>query len=161
MHCLRVVRRARWKSAVAEDGVCYERQTDALGDLRTTMNALSVFQADNNRMVNDVVTGLAAGRNNISPVDYAIIDSEIISGLGIRQPVRSDGKTPYRPANELHYDVVELTAVDLVALMKLIKVDNVARIPPRRVKNLLLAAVKNDLLDLSSLTECLAGSLSP
>ena len=82
MHYLRVVRKARWKPAVAEDGVCYERQTDALGDLRTTMNALSVFQADNNRMVNDVVTGLAAGRNNISPVDYAIIDSEIISGLG-------------------------------------------------------------------------------
>lgn len=161
MRYLRVVRKARWDPAVAESGVCYEWQADALGDLRTTRNVLSVFQADNERMVHDVVTGLAAGRKNISHVDYAIIESESISCLGIRQPVRSDGQTLYRPANEIHYDVVELTAVDLVALMKLIKVDDVVRIPQRQVKGLLLVAVENGLLDMSLLTESLADSLSP
>ena len=161
MRYLRVVRRARWEPVVADDGAGYEWQADALDDLRTRRNELSVFRADTDCMVDDVVTGLAAGRDDISHVDYAIIDGERIFGLGIRQPVRSVGQTPYHPANELHHDVVDLTAVDLVALVKLIKVDDVVRIPPRRVKYLLLAAVKNGTLDVSSLTERLAGSLSP
>ena len=161
MRYLRVVRRARWKPAVVGDCAGYEWQADALDDLRTRRNELSVFQADTDRMVNDVVTGLAAGRDNISPVDYALIDGDCISCLGIQRPVRSEGDTPYRPANELHHDIVKLTAADLMALMKLITVDDVVRIPPRRVKELLLTAIGNGLLEVSLLHEHLGGSLSP
>lgn len=75
---LRTVRRSRWAQPNWATGSTYEWQGDALGDLATAKNSLSVFLADSDDMVSYAVAALASKRSQLVNLDYAIIDSELL-----------------------------------------------------------------------------------
>ena len=56
-------------------------QSDALLDLRTQDNALSVFRVDEGAGIGRIVTALAATRENLSHLDYVVFDDAPTSVL--------------------------------------------------------------------------------
>ena len=130
---LRVVRQARWSRPSWTDNGALDWQADALSDLSTMRNSLSVYQADSDEMLHQVIAGFAANRDNLANVDYALIEGQLLDAMRL-QVVSSDGETPHTGANLLHHDIVNLTADNVLQLVRSISADDVRRVPARTVK---------------------------
>ena len=155
---LRSVRQARWSRPQWIVGTAIAWQGDALGDLSTQKNMLSVYLADSGDRVDQVVAALAANRCNLVNLDYVLIEGDVLSHLHL-QTVQEKGETMHRLVNELHYDIPELTAANVFALMKSISAEDVVRVPKPKVKALLQRAIQDDHLDIDRLSESLVRSL--
>ena len=140
---LRKVRKARWASpSWVTEREASHRQGDALIDLSTTKNCLSVYQVDSDEKLRQVVTGLAAGSDNLGHVDYMIIEGELLDVIGL-QAIPSDGETPHAEANLLHRDIVDLTADDILNLTHSISADDVCRVLRPKVRVLIQHALND------------------
>ena len=114
---MRVVRQPRWHKNPELDWLPDgDLQADALGELQTGGNALSVYRVENETGRERVIVALAANRDNLANLDYAIFDDAGLASIGvaINQP---DGQTPDLGVNRLHYDLANLTAGRLVQLV--------------------------------------------
>ena len=49
---------------------------DALSDLRTTDNRLSVWKADNQEDINDAIVALALNRDSVCKINYFLLSEE-------------------------------------------------------------------------------------
>ena len=143
---LRVVRQARWSSPSWTDGHTLDWQGDALTDLSTMRNALSVYQADSDEMFHQVIAGFAANRDKLANVDYAVIEGQLLDAMKL-QVVSSDGETPHNGANRLHHDIVNLTADNVLGLVRSISADDVRRVPARTVKEFIQRALADGQID--------------
>ena len=96
-----------------------EIPADPLQDLNTKNNQLSVYMLNEVRaeLVDRILTALAATRNNSQKIECLIIPEEIIKYLNLELK-RGKGGTPDGFVNELHCDIVQLTANKLVELAK-------------------------------------------
>ena len=155
---LRVVRRARWAPPNWTGAAFREWQGDALVDLATAKNTLSVFLVDSDVMVNHVVAALAAKRKNLTNFDYAMIDSNLVAQMNLRV-IQQDGDTPHQLANRLHHDIIDLTASNVYGLMQSITIADVTRVPPKRVKALLLRAIEDGHIKSDDLESSLINTL--
>ncbi len=121
-YLLRKIRKSRWYRtkdiAWLPDN---ELQADALDDLRTTCNELSVYYIDENESNLDrVLAALAANADNPSHVDFAIFDQTILSDIGISCK-GSRGELPDEQVSNWHNDLYELSASKLLELALAIK----------------------------------------
>lgn len=155
---LRSVRRARWSRPCWNVGTAPAWQGDALGDLNTTKNVLSVYLADTDQKVGQVVAGIAANRDHLVNLDYAFISEDILSKFNLRS-VQVGGKTFHHIANELHFDIVDLTAGNVFALMKCLTADNVIRVSKPQVRELLQHSIQEGHIDIANLKPSLVSSL--
>jgi len=90
-----------------------------LDDLRVTPDGeLSIWHIEDDRSnLQQVTTALAANRDHVSNIDYALFDPSLVSGLAVK--VReTPGKTPYSEANRWHRDLLEVSAKRLLELAK-------------------------------------------
>ena len=90
---LRMVRQGRWARPTSILGRYGGHQADALRDLETNGNVLSVYLADTQQMIDQVVAALIANRENIANLDYTIIEGTLLSALDL-QPYRKPGRHP-------------------------------------------------------------------
>ena len=92
-------------------------QADALSDLKTQGNTLSVWLIDEDRTnLNRIVAALAAGRHRLDKLDYALIDRRRLELLDI-QIISKKGNSFDVQANTLwHQDLTELTGNNLLEL---------------------------------------------
>lgn len=135
---LRVIRQTRWlKLKWLPDG---EIQADALVDLQTTGNALSVYKVESEADKERVVVGLAANRDNLANLDYAIFEDSKFTSLAITVEQR-EGATPDMEVNKLHYELRNLTVGLLVQLAQMVSLGMHDRIPRKLLKSRLQAAV--------------------
>lgn len=147
---LRKIRKARWYK---HDRVSWlvegELQADALDDLRTTGNRLSVYLVDDDdtnleRVASALVT---ANTEYISDFEYAIISYEVFQELDIKTE-DSEGETPDGLVNSWHRDLLELTAAKIVALATAIQTRAERRVfLKRRVTQMVLDALAAQKLD--------------
>lgn len=149
---LRHINRSKW---YRHDAVLWLRpwdlQADALADLYTKNNTLSVYYvADRAKDLDRLTTAIAARRNVPTNFDYVLIDAAAVTGLSI-DVVVTPGDTPDPVANALHRDLIELTREKLLGLVSVIGLSNRHRIPPATVKARLQAAVASRLLDLEKM----------
>ena len=119
---LRKIHRANWYE---NPGIPWlaegELQADALVDLATKDNALSVWYVEDDASnLELIVTVLAAKCEHISNFDYALFHQELLSELSIKlESIRGD--SPDEGANTLwHRHVVELSAPKLMELAEVI-----------------------------------------
>ena len=120
---LRITRRAKWyKNPNVPWLPAGELQADALGDLNTKVNELSVWYIDEDRTnFERVISALAAKRDVAANFDYALIDSEEISDLNLKM-VQTPGDSLDEEANKSwHRDIRELTASLLFELARAIR----------------------------------------
>lgn len=152
---LRKIRSTRWfgreEHAWLPDG---EFQADALGDLNTEGNKLSVWEVEDDRSnFDDVVAGFAAARENLTNLDYALFDQRLLSDLNIKV-VQTTGGTPSSSANTVHRELVELSATKRVDLAKAIQTTGVLdRLEIDDIGNLICQAVKSGQITREMLKE--------
>lgn len=144
---LRRINKAKW---YPHAGVPWLRpsdlQADALADLYTKDNRLSVWYVDDQVNVDDIVTALAATRDAPTNFDYVLVDERTITILDIAiRPSPFD--TPDARVNSLHRDFVELTDFKLRSLAGVIALRKPTRMAPSDVKSRLKHGVSTGVLD--------------
>ena len=152
---LRQIRKSKW---YRHEGVSWlpedELQADTLDDLHTTDNAMSVwFVADDRSNINDIVCALAAGRDSLANLDFALFDVEIALSLEI--PTKSTfGATLDEKVNEWRRELVHLTARKLLDLAKAISsTGQICRISKKNITELVREAVKSRKVDPAKLSD--------
>ena len=154
-----MMRQARWSRPTWQGTTQNDWQGDALGDLSTSRNVLSVYLVYTAEMMEQVVVGLAAQRDDLAHFDYAIISAETLAHL-TAGTIRENGKTPNGYANTLHYNIVNLTGHDLFVLMQSIAPEDVRRIHWRDVGTLLRRAFVAGSIDEDSISAKIVARLN-
>ena len=125
-----------------------ELRADALQDLKTENNALSVYLlSDDESALDRVIAACAGTRNCVNEVDYVLVDSNVIGDLDftVRDVL---GRTPDDEVNKWHRDLCELSATKLLTLALTInKYSAVNRRQQKEVGRLLNSAVKSGFID--------------
>ena len=131
-----------------------ELQADALRDLRTMNNALSVWYIEENGSnLKQVITALAATCDSIQNFDYALFDLGNLVEANIKV-AEVHGVTPYSEANSWHRDLIELTVGKMSKLVGVIAnkgETETKRISVKDVAGLLVEALQSKKIDLASL----------
>lgn len=151
---LRKIRKSKWYK---NDSVPWlekdEIQSDALGDLVTSSNTLSVWLVDDDQSnLEQVIVALASGCDNISNFDYALLNVDLVLNVGIKIKTK-EGLTPYTRANQWHRDLVELTTNKLFKLAEAMFGDSDReRVTEKIVLKLIKDAVQNGQIDKTKLS---------
>lgn len=119
-------------------------QADALKSFRTTENMLSTYRLDADGLsVTRLAVAVAAGKERLDNVDYAVFDFDIVTRLGILAK-STLGNTPDERANEKHLDLEVLTAIRLCNLVRAIQEHGeFQRVSKRQVCSHVAQAVQN------------------
>ena len=138
-----------------------EIQADALKDLETTDNDLSVWLIEEDLSNLDrVLAALAANRDQLANIDFALISLDVLTELGLLFQA-TPGVTADKEVSLLHRDLIRLTANRLASLAQAIK--RYARLERRskaQVRSLLLDSIAAGHIDPSSLKEGIASKLT-
>lgn len=157
---LRKISRRRWdKLPWLEEG---KAQADALRDLQTSDNKLSVWHVEDDKSnLRDVVIAIAAKWKNRSNFDYALFDQTLLTKLRIRVE-HTVGDTYHKEASaSWHRDIVELSAEKNAELANLImEHGTTARIGEIEVISLIKQAAISGVIDVNKLNPNLRKELS-
>lgn len=145
---LRHVRKSKWyRHAGVPWLLPNELQADALGDVSTQDNTLSVWYVDDAATnLDQVLTAIASTRSVPSNLDYVLLDESIITQLGI-EVVDDPAATPFPSANNWHRNLVHLTRRKLLDLVAFIAQSPRPRRQSDDLKELLRQARDAGLLD--------------
>jgi hypothetical protein len=149
-YLLRKIKRSNWFSEV--DWLpANELQADALGDLASKNNELSVwFVSDDNSNLTEVVAALSLSGDYVSIVDYALIDLDLLSNQGF-DIAQNPGVTPFDSANHWHRDLVRLTARRVLELAELVKKARRERCRDKDALNYVSQAINSGKVDISKI----------
>lgn len=139
---LRKISRSKWYKQGHPWLKSGELQADALTDLRTKDNSLSVWQIfDDKSNLDRVVTALATTVNRIANLDFALFNIEILGSLGIAANP-TPGKSPDPVVNGWHLDLAELSANKVLVLAHAVSEHGVTnRVLEKRVLELITKSV--------------------
>lgn len=159
---LRAIRKSKWST---DNNILWlsaqEIQADALVDLKTSNNTLSVWYVEDDRSnLQQVITALASNRDNVANLDYALFDLKLVEDIGIKVEI-NEGATPYDKANRWHRDLVELSANKLIKLAEIILTkSHKERVLEKKILNLIKEAVKDGEIDRTKLKENIVKKLT-
>ena len=147
MQFLRKVQQGRWQNHLEVDWLEEgELQGDALTDVPTTRGKISVYRINDRNDWRRVITALAATRDSIAHLDYALFEDVKLDLLGISiKPTY--GATPDNTANKLHYELGNLSTRRLVKLTEIIADGEHCRISKKQIEKWLQDAINNSHLD--------------
>ena len=115
-------------------------QADAIGDLKTRGNCLSVYflEKGDDGSLERLVTGLAANRKDIEEFDYALFPDTAVSDLAIKV-TSEEGDTPDSLVNSWHRNLVQLSAQKLFDLANVIRLTSTKqRVLGKRIRAMLI-----------------------
>lgn len=127
---IRKVRKAKWYTSSDVQWLGHgELQADALFDFETKHNEVSVWKLeDDNSNLERVIASLASTRDQLSNLDYAIIEQSKLDEIGIDMKP-SDGVSADEEANQKwHRDLVELTAEKIYLLARSVQLAQIERV---------------------------------
>lgn len=152
---LRKIRKSKWYK---NDSVPWlkqnEIQADALGDIVTSSNTLSVWLVEDDKSnLEQVIVALASSCDNISNFDYALINVDLLKlNVDIKIEMK-EGLTPYSRANSWHRDLVEITTNKLFKLAEAMFIHSPReRVTEKTVLNWIKNAVQNGHIDRTKLS---------
>ena len=134
---------------------------DALQEIRTTENRLSVYLIDSLESpgLNRLLAALAACRDFIANLVYAALDAHLLNDLQIRLE-ETPGETPDEEVNKWHRDLIELTASKLsdfgLAIRKHAKI---SRKHPKDIKELIKQGIRSNQIEQARLKQNLANEI--
>jgi hypothetical protein len=138
-----------------------EFPADTLLDFRTRENTLSVWLVEDNAVhIERLQTALMAARDKVDAFDYLLFDLDVLSDCDI-DVEQSRGDTPDYEANSCHRDLIHLSGLTLVELIKRICASDCrrGRIPPKKAKQMIADAVESGQIPLQELKERLRGDV--
>ncbi len=103
---VRKINKAKWKGADTQN-------TDVGSDaiticLKTSSNALSVWEIDNKGQLEDIILNFIIMQDRLSTFDVILIDRDEIEKLNFNL-IDSPGNTPLESIIEIHRDITDLT----------------------------------------------------
>lgn len=133
-----------------------EVPAEALKDLRTDDNALSVFEVESVADARAIAIAIAAGKLNFDNCEWFLFDDSVLNALEISIE-KSEGRTPNTRINGLHWDVGPLTGRKLVALAEAIspEPEEFGFILKKDVESTIVDSVKSGELDISRINRSL------
>ena len=135
-----------------------EIQADALIDLRTQGNTLSVFEFDGTVNPERISIAVAAGKQKPDDTGYAMFNRAAVEALGIE--VKKDpGATADATVNGLHCNLNVKTATRLVALAQVVAQGTIALILRKRVEELVRTGIESGQLESSKVNRDLRKKL--
>lgn len=152
-YLLRKIRKNRWYKTEELTWLLEgELQADALDDLRTKSNELSVFHVDLDASNLDrVVAALAISFDDPSNFDFALLNEEILSEIGIKVK-KSPGALADKEVNGWHSDLCELSDAKLLELARTIKTKaGIDRKDYMEVLNIVADSLTNGYIDRSKI----------
>ena len=137
--------RSLWQNPLPGEGWLGDRdlRADALRDLRTDENKLSIFEVneEDGIPVKRIVAAIAAKRDFLAKVDFILFESDLLGNLDISsEKVAGDTLDP--AVNASHIDLVCLTAAKLAEFGGRIRVDGKIE---RRAEKQVIALIKESL----------------
>lgn len=151
---LRKIRKSKWYKP---DSLLWlkpdEIQADALGDIVTSSNALSVWLVEDDKSnLEEVIVALAVCGDTISNFDYTLIDVDLLSNIDIKIETK-EGLSPYSRANHWHRDIVELTTSKILKLAEAIFFhSDRKRVAEKQVLTWVKVVIQNGQIDRTKLT---------
>lgn len=153
MQFLRAVRQGRWLTHPHWPGLQPGQvQADALGDLTTTKNRLSVFRVESDSEIAMVTVALASNKKFLANIDYLLFDDSHLESLEI-EAIRNKGNTPDARVNELHYDLNIRDGSALLSFAQSISDGQVTRIYDYDLGPQLLDALTRGVIDRTYIDE--------
>jgi hypothetical protein len=158
---LRKINKAKWyKHPGVEwlpDG---EIQADALVDIRTTDNSLSVWQIDNNsNNLERVISALASTLDGLRQIEFVLLEIDLLEKHGF-QIIQTTGNTPDIDVNDLwHKDITKLSVFKLYELAHIINSKESARFTRSEVEQFILNNCNDGNLDLRKINPKLKDKL--
>jgi hypothetical protein len=152
---LRSIQKANWYNNAALTWLgSDDLQADVLRDLGTKGNRLSVYVIDDEcARLERVAVALATTKGFIKQVDYALLEYEVLTEMGIKVD-KTEGATPDKVVNTWHLEFVELTIDLIVALARMIRQrGTLRRIPEKRIKELTVSGVNSRQLEIALMKE--------
>ena len=96
-------------------------QADAMSDLKTENNALSVWRINDDRTnLEQIIIALAAKLSKPTHLDYALFDQQFLVNNEFKIE-QVPGETPCAAANSCHFHLTELSVHKLTEVAELIK----------------------------------------
>jgi hypothetical protein len=149
----RKIEKAKWYQSDAVPWLAADDlQADALADLSTKGNVLSVYFVDENdtEALERLIAALALSRNFITKLDYTLFSENSLSELGIR--VSSEkGDTSDSVVNTWHRHLTELSADKIMDLAHLIRNARKERVLGKRVRVMVINALITNRIDRAKL----------
>ena len=156
---LRAIKRARWIRDPSWTWLgANEVHAGAIFDLETEDNALSVYKVQGKADITRVVDALAANREFVSSIDYVVFDDASLIASGITFSF-SPGETPDSYVNQMHYDIINLTASQLAEVALAVWLGGRDRILEKKIKDRLKQALANQSLDRQKMKDKLLAKL--
>ncbi len=153
---LRKTSKGLWSERGADGGVT----ADALGDLKTKENKLSVYEIDDEAQIERVAVALAASRDFVANFDYALLDNDFLDSLAIKFVVEA-GTTADDLVNQMHRDLVFESGVRLVEFAQKFLTCGQTRIPEKKIKKWLESALSVGGLDAARINQKLKSKILP
>ena len=149
MRFLRIIRHGKWQKRPEPDwpkdiGL----PSDAFGDIQTSKCRLSVYAVTDMIGGQRVAMAMAATREWVSSIDYAIFEDSKLESLGISVQ-HTPGDTPDNAVNGMHYDLGNLTVRRLAQLAEIVAVGEIRRITESNIKTLLIDEISAGLVDVT------------
>lgn len=153
---LRKIRKAKWYKHEAVHWLPEgELQADALSDLATKDNELSVWRVNDDRSnLEDVIAALGASSSVVSNLDYALFNQDALVQIDVRMKVTKGTTIDERVNTSWHSDLVELSASKLIDVARAILAKGeITRVPEKKVLELITSAVASGRIDSARLDE--------
>ena len=155
---LRSIRQSRWNTPDWLAPSPNQIQADALKDLNTKSNLLSVYLAESPQDIDHITIALAATRENVQNLEYALFNDATFQDIGIAIS-QSPGRTPDWTVNQLHYDLGKLTATQILAVATTVAKGEIRRKQSKDIGRGLRTAIKNGALDTGTINQTLLAKI--
>lgn len=140
---------------------------DAIAQLRSTQNTLSVWKADSEEDCNDAFVALALGRHDLEKISYCLLDEKELDEAGITISDTQPGEAPGAVNSILakHRDLTEIDywkLGDIAGAIKdyLRKPENPNRITIKSLKALLNSYKDSGKIDVDNMNQALRAKLN-
>jgi len=138
-----------------------EIRSDLLNDFETKDDCLSIYiiDEDNDIDIFRVISAIASTKDHFDKIDYTIFDISVLSGLKAKLE-DNPGKTPDSYVNDLHSDVIEISADQRLLITKIVKQKGLRfRMSKNTVERYVIQYHKSGFINTSLMKPTLRGKL--
>ncbi len=155
-YILRKIKRSLWLNENCDWLLEDNAQADALKDLQTNDNILSLWEVDNEQQnLGRIIAALASNCDNISAFDYILIEKSQLeeSGIQINKNIEEAKTLDLELNNQCHYHAIRLSASKIATVANIMKKGYMDRYPVNRVTELIKQSINNNLIDYHKLSQ--------
>jgi hypothetical protein len=139
-----------------------ELPSDALLNVKTQNNSLSIYLLDDEGAdLEKILCAHASTRDHINRIDYVVISEDMLLETGMELE-NTPGQTPVNYVNDLHHDIVHISADRLIGMVKSSIINGwICRLTPPKVKKLIKSHVDIGTIKLEQLKHGVQTKLAP